>query len=227
MSALMKQMLADSPVGLWWMDDTASPVRDIVAARNGTASGVTFRQPSVVSPYSVSFAAAGTIQIAHAAAFNLNDAITVLSWFKTTSHSGVGQVGSLLDRDGQQSNGVRSWQLRVDQGKACGIIFTDPFAVVISTGTTTVTDGQWHLMAMRYDKVSLDTLVDGRLEATTPSTNPIQQTTAPLWFGATQYGSGQNYTGNIGPSSLYGTALSTDRIKAIYRAGVRSGVVAG
>jgi hypothetical protein len=86
-------------------------------------------------------------------------------------------------------------------------------------GTTDVTDGAWHHVALTYDGTGVTQLyVDGALEATASKTyNTTSRGT--IYFGSTVEGSGEFYTGPIDEISIYDRALDASEIQSIFTAG--------
>jgi concanavalin A-like lectin/glucanase superfamily protein len=86
-------------------------------------------------------------------------------------------------------------------------------------GSTDVTDGNWHHVAMTYDGVSTVLLyVDGALEASVTKTYTTTQT-GKVYMGSTVEGSQEYYTGLVDEVEIFNRALSQSEIQAIYGAG--------
>ena len=86
-------------------------------------------------------------------------------------------------------------------------------------GSTDVTDGSWHHVAMTYDGSGTVLLyVDGALEASVTKTYTTTQT-GKLYMGSTVEGSQEYYTGLVDEVEIFNRALSQSEIQAIYGAG--------
>ena len=86
-------------------------------------------------------------------------------------------------------------------------------------GSTDVTDGNWHHVAMTYDGASSVLLyVDGVLEASVTKIYATTQT-GKLYMGSTVEGSQEYYAGLVDEVEIFNRALSQTEIQAIYNAG--------
>ena len=86
-------------------------------------------------------------------------------------------------------------------------------------GSTNVTDGNWHQVALTYDGGSSAVLyVDGALEASTSKTYTTTQT-GRIYIGSTVEGGGEHFHGLVDEVEIFSRALSQTEIQAIVNAG--------
>ena len=79
-----------------------------------------------------------------------------------------------------------------------------------ATGTTTITDGNWHYLVGTFDGSNLKMYVDGILEATTADASTVMTGSNPLYLG-TSAGSNK-YNGSMDEVSVWNTALTSTQI---------------
>jgi len=131
---------------------------------------------------------------------------TVMAWVKTsTNNKYVVTVGI--------SGTGKSTALVVDSNK-CAISGYGPGYVYV-TGTTTITDNNWHLCAFVYDAGSAYVYTDGKLEGWTGVINPNLLTGENVTVGAYVDGT-SGFVGYIDEVRFYNYSLSADEIKAAY-----------
>ncbi|MBL0144540.1 MAG: LamG domain-containing protein [Chitinophagaceae bacterium] len=79
-----------------------------------------------------------------------------------------------------------------------------------ATGTTTITDGNWHYLVGTYDGTDLKIYVDGVLEATTADVSVPMTGANPLYIGTSAGSSKLN--GSLDEVSIWNTALTATQI---------------
>jgi hypothetical protein len=91
------------------------------------------------------------------------------------------------------------------------------------TGTTKVTDGQWHFITATFGNKTMRLYVDGKKESESRSTNnsDIVPNNWPVWIGAIASSNGtQQYSGTIDEPAMYNCELSADQVLTIFLNGI-------
>jgi len=165
---------------------------------------------------------------------NFNSGMSISSWFKWdgstvgTSDNSISIISrwsanSYFGLNGKQfilrlTNATPNIQL---------LISSDGSSNTIYTGSTSITSGTWHHVAVTWDTNSYKVILDGdtsSLEINQPNTNaPFNTTTTPnIVIGATYSNSApslvQNWAGGLDEVAIFNTGLSASKIKEIYDA---------
>jgi len=82
-------------------------------------------------------------------------------------------------------------------------------------GVTPVNDGQWHHVGFVYDGRRNYLYVDGKRDASEPSTGKINVSSYPLWIGGNAQWPGGWWNGLIDDVRIYNRALSQEEIQII------------
>lgn len=83
-----------------------------------------------------------------------------------------------------------------------------------ANGTTPILDNQWHHLAAVYDGSRIALYVDGLLDASCPTPNPVNATADPVWIGGrVDRPWDRNWTGWIDEVRLYPFPLSEEQIR--------------
>ena len=148
------------------------------------------------------------VTVANNAALNLNQ-FSVGAYVKTTDASGSYKNIVWKDVDGSNAN----YALYITNTNKAQFTFQrNPISGIApnATGTTTITDGNWHYLAGTYDGANLKIYVDGVLEATTATSSTPMTGSNPLYLGTS---AGPNkYNGSMDEVSIWNTALTSTQI---------------
>jgi len=127
--------------------------------------------------------------------------------------------GQLISKDNNPDN--RSWQFRKDSnGKFSFIPFkaNDDFTIV--TGTTDITDMEWHGLAGVWDGTTVRVYVDGIEENNASFSGTLNTTTNNILFGAADTDSPDYFDGEIDDVRISSTARSGEWLKTAYQSDI-------
>lgn len=235
--SLRHQIMLDSPVGYWPMDETSgSTVFDRSGnARNGTITGTV--SPEVGGP-------AGQRCLSFAG--TTNSYITVADNAAWSSHAGASGLWSMevwLYR-----SLATSQKSFMSKGNTAGPLYevlmeataSDTYyTAMIQSGGAVVESltssgssplNRWQHFAATFDRATalLTMFTDGvQVAQATSASGNTSDTTGPLYFGTRNDALGSAtycWNGRMAHAAVYSTALAANRIAAHYKAGLRSGV---
>jgi len=130
--------------------------------------------------------------------------VTVEAWFKATTDA---NYRAIFSRGTSWSTG--NIYLYMNGNGNVQFSMNDLGATVTST-TAALADGKWHHAAATYDQTNLKLYIDGKLEASSAYTNPINTQTNGFKIGDR---SGANWEGQIGRVSIWDAALTEAQIR--------------
>lgn len=214
-------VLRANPLAYWRLGESSgtTAVDETENNRDGTyvntpTLGVTGRIPGNTA---VTFTAASSEYVAGPDLSAFEADCTYIVWFKTTSTGAT----KYLFSEGQSTVAVQHASLRISSGnKVVAAAINDanaaPFTV---TGTTTVTDGNWHMAALVKSGTTLTLYVDGVTEGT-PATLSGTWTLNTSAIGVLRRSTVVSFMdGTEDEVSVYPTALTAAEIAAIYTEG--------
>jgi hypothetical protein len=145
--------------------------------------------------------------------FSITNQITVAAWFKIAT----------LDRESQAivTKGDMAWRLQKNRGThsllfACfGLKMADEWGA--TRGRTKVDDDRWHHAVGVYDGTRISLYVDGKLDASAPTSGPIATNDEPVLIGENSEQTGRFWHGLLDEVRIYSYALSEDEITALYK----------
>lgn len=218
MGALERQILLDSPVGYWPLDDASGSPRDIIGGRSLTMSNtgnVAYRQgglptgPSLALTSNASTSGFGTFSGSVPTAVQDNWCVECL--VRPNVASGL---ACLLIYNGD--SGANGYGTYLDNST----IKTLMGGIVIGNhGAITLTNGVlYHLISQRVAG-STSLWVNGAQVGSTLSNTPAAPSTRVSLSNAVN-----GFGGVIGHAAIYAGTLSAARVKAHYEAAVRGGV---
>ena len=122
---------------------------------------------------------------------------------------------------GTNLEGFSLGKTRTDSGDVLSFTVSSAYGETVSLQSTTiVATGVWYYVAAARDSNSTSLYVNGQLEGQTNVDFPQDYGTNDLFFGSTGDPSWDHkFAGLLDEASLYGRALSSDEINAIYKAG--------
>lgn len=228
MSALIYQMNQDGPLGLWPLQETSGvTIKDVSGnEKHGTYSGSPVLGVKTDFMSGPSFSGANYGTIPDTAQVFANGPMTAEAWFRTTDQGWK----SIFAKYNQFQNNTK-WNLRLDDNEKLRP-YTDsgggsspPFS------TLAYNDGKWHHAVMTIDAARSTLLYVDTVIAAGPVTLPsnsfyLSEGSQPITI-ASYDGSLEYLVGQVAYCAYYQSALSADRIRAHYRAGLRGGVVVG
>lgn len=206
----------------WWRGEANA--LDSIGTNNGTiTSGTTYATGEVGQGFQLS--SSGVTMDAEAGNFRTND-FTVEFWMKTASSTPAILVGKRLNC------GLGSaWNIMIGYINGASYPGKIGFELLSTVGDysavapNTVTDNQWHHIALTRAGTNGSMYVDGALRATNtfwPSSTIDFNNTAPLKIGLSPCqgpGGLAPYTGNLDELAIYNRVLSAAEIQNIYVAG--------
>jgi hypothetical protein len=200
-----------TPAGLvsWWSGE--GNAADVADNNPGTLNGnVSFAPGKVGKAFSFDGNNSSYVNVPDATNLDGNTG-TWSFWLKTTQTSGfVGLVGK-----SDSSGSVNGITMQMDQGHA-RVEVKGNGPTTLLTGTTTLNDGQWHLMTLTFQSGGPVVLyVDGKVEKSDTAVaftfNPN-----PLRFGRMTDGFWTAYNGLLDDVQVYNRALSAGEVQALY-----------
>ncbi|MCO6175412.1 T9SS type A sorting domain-containing protein, partial [Flavobacterium sp. NRK F10] len=108
--------------------------------------------------------------------------------------------------------GDNSWRVALTSTGTVAFTGTNAFADFFSTSS--VTDGNWHHVAVTYDGTFAKIYIDGSLESQLAGTANINNSGYAVSIGKNLQMSGRNYTGNMDEVRIWNTARTIDQINA-------------
>ena len=197
---------------------------------NATISGMTWSSDAAFGSYSGSFDGTNDyVELpSNILPENSTSSSTATCWFKTT-YAGT-EMGTILNSYNAYAGGTSStpgWTI-FTEGSAnflrLGSYYLDGSNVVGTDGTTNVSDGNWHFIAVVFD-ISANTLkcyLDGNsspeisITGLTTSTVDIFTGNATIGYQKNPVGSNRYFNGQIDQVRIYSKALNTEEISTLY-----------
>jgi hypothetical protein len=200
-------------VAYWKYDESSGNAADSIGVNTGTNNGT------------VTYAAGKVNNAAHFVAassqyFNTPWKVTpngtIVTWIKTTQSTAAEIWGNEVTNEYHRMN------LNSSAGKASIYILSGGVEQVNITGTTTVNDGNWHMLAFVWGTGGAKLYVDGNStpEATSASTS-YGNSTIGLQVGV-NYNNGSRtwyYSGDMDEMGAWSRALSTTELSVLYASG--------
>ena len=202
----------------WWRGE--GNVNDATGTQHGTIAGTPGYTNGRVGRAFTFDSDDDRVSIPHAATFNPTAVgFTVEFWMKATAPQPSGQPWSVVDKShGFVDN--TGWTFAGNPDGTFGITWGrgSDFAGVVNT--TSLLDNTWHHIAGTWDSATLRLFIDGAQVASTPIT-VVANNTRPLLLGyASGGGTAQRFfRGSVDELAIYGRALSSVEISAIYSVG--------
>lgn len=214
-----KPDITSSLSGLWKFDE-GSGTTTADSSSNGFPMTLSTPPPIWLTPgqvgtHALLFTGSAFAQTAADSAINFggSHALTVAAWFKTSASSSTNMSGICVTQNGQGDGTYdKGWGVH-NSGRAGFYYFQSPSAIVI-TGSTVISDGNWHHVCAVFTGTQVLMYVDGRLEAYRPATSTFQFTTPRLVVSLVTGGTGSAigvwsaFSGSIDDVRFYGRALS-------------------
>ncbi|MFA5887805.1 MAG: LamG domain-containing protein [Candidatus Nanoarchaeia archaeon] len=207
-------------VSLWhmnnnWLDSSGYN-------NNGTAYGAVFTTERELGSHAGSFDGSNDhVDCGNSALFDFNLAsnFSISAWVKTTDTDGI--IVSKMGAGPQ----YRGYSLMIYQGYLYMPLISDNgannYLAVRETSTGTLTDNQWHHVAVSYDgsgqASGLKMYIDGNAIATTALSNSLTGstlTTLPLWIGERSDGN-YDFSGLIDEVAIWNRTLSAAEVEEL------------
>lgn len=236
MSALLQQMMADSPVALWPCDEgTGTSLSDRTGnGRTGTTTGTVSWSAKTFFGRPALDLQGGYATVAHHASFDIatTGELTVEGWCLLDALAATNKFPALLAKTIDQAPGS-AWALYPTNFYASptstgvSAVIGKSGGNVVNKDSGTLALGVWHQVAMTYvdSTKTIRLVVDGEDLGTAVGSGTVLTNTDQVTIGATF--SDHIVDGAVSHVAVYPSSLSTDRLKAHYQAGIRSGIVGG
>jgi hypothetical protein len=174
------------------------------------------------SGYALNFNGNAHVTVPEIPAYDVTSAATVMGWVRTTANQPWGRI---LDKSQYPTNGF-DLCVSPDSGLPRFEFFAGG-ATLSVTGTTRVTDGQWHFVVGTFGGRTLRLYVDGTKESEAASPADIATNDGAVMIGGiASSGGGQPFSGLIDEPALYDRCLTADQVLAVCTNGVTGPVVA-
>ena len=150
------------------------------------------------------------VSVANAAVLSPTNTITVTAWINVlpSTNGAIVSKWATDDFDG-------SYALSLSQGQLVFGLFLNGASVSV-TGTTSVTDTNWHHAVAAYDGAQARIYLDGNVIGSAVVTGAIDIVSAPLLIGNDANGSG--FPGRLMDVRLYNRPLGADEITSLLNA---------
>lgn len=242
MSALMKQMLLDSPAGLWPLTETSgSTAYDMSGnARHGTYTGGVVHTGSFLGTPTASFdGATGYVTIPDNNDWSPSSStnhwtLEIWAFIPATPTYPKAFIGKATTSGQYEWDfSIANWGGAYNTNTVNGT-FTrfdasaNDYGVVWPSGTATNLAGAWHqfVMVLSGSMASILGYIDGVQGGTAVTQGSSTANLASDVRIGTAYG-GRWWSGPLAYAAIYTTNLSAARIKAHYQAGIRNGIMVG
>ena len=218
--------LSHSPAGYWRLGEAVgagSVIDSSGNARHGTPTALTFGAAGAIagdSDTAATFNGSTSVVTLPAALTDLTGNWTVIVWFKRATSS-RGTNDSLWSR---WTNSASQRQLYIylnPSGAGAGnnkIQVDVPWKSAVMTGTTAITDTNWHMAAVTRSANSWVLYLDG-VSNQTATNSTVQEAGAVPTIGRSTV-LGESFSGSIDEVTVIPTALSGPQILAIYNKGI-------
>jgi hypothetical protein len=236
-SALLRQMAADSPEGLWPLLEASGSAADVsghghTLTVNGTVGSGAAVVPGTGSARSIAVPAANAfnrLDCTDAALVPASNAFTSEAWIAPTTMNSV--TNDVMQRWG---TGGPSWLLRYTPAGVLTFITYNGSASssLSSTGPAIATGNVYHVACI-YDGTNGTLLQNGAVVAGPTAMNiPQASTVRPFTIGCQSDTDGGDYSpyhfvGRVAYCAFYRAALTPATLAYHYKVGIRSGVVVG
>ena len=222
------EVLADSPLGFWKLDETTGATQFVDSsgnARPATIVGTPTYGVAGIDGTAVTFSGTQYGSIAAPAWFSSPTAFTAEAWMKITATADVELIGR--DNSGSAPGASdRIFRLHHNtSGSAVGAILflSNSSGTYVEFGSgTSLADNAWHHIVATWDGATAKLYVDGNLANSAALSGTLASGgTAPLLIATGQNNTPGNYSqfsGTLDSVALYPTALSLARISAHFTA---------
>ena len=168
------------------------------------------------------------VDVPDSAEFDITDNLTVSAWVK--SAGSMAGFNRIVSRE-QSGSGNRQYNIGLDSGGDFARVIADlqDGSDLELVSTTTVTDGNWHQVAVTFDSSANAILyVDGTQEdSATPSDALVSRASNIRLASVAHTASNLPWIGRIDDARIYQTALGQAGVDALYQEPYRNDVSAG
>jgi len=144
---------------------------------------------------------------------NFKDGVTVEAWVKPTKYNALSAV---VQKWGDNTN-RRQYLLCFVGDKATMYISGAGNSWPSAPGKTSVKTGEWTHIAGTYDKKSIKTYVNGKLDSETANVEGLFASDVPAWIGGygpdQDFGDNRHFPGVVDEARYWNGALDEDTIK--------------
>ena len=210
---LRAEILADSPLGYWPLDESSGNAVDVVSGRNGVITGAITRPSSnpITGALGADFTGSGQrISIADDAVWDYTgdwtaECCAYLASLPNASQAAFGRSGN--------TGATQRWALGITAGNKPTAYVANGATYKIPTGSGNWTTGQWsHIAMVRESGGTLRLYFNGSLVST--DTGSVTSASAEQLTIGSESTAGAQWIGSIAHCAVYTTALSAGRIAA-------------
>lgn len=146
--------------------------------------------------------------------------LTIAAWFRTSTTPSQSMAGFVITQGGA-TDGTYDKGLGIQSNGKAGFYYFQSPSARIASGTSVLTDGNWHHIAVTFNGQIMRMYVDGKLEGTqfAHSTFAFASTFLVLSFAIGSgggIGTWDRYTGDLDDIRFYSRELSAGDIQALY-----------
>jgi hypothetical protein len=145
-------------------------------------------------------------QVSNSLVFNMTNKVSLSLWF---SSSNIGNSQRLIDKQLSTPGSSSNWLLDLYQSRVRFICA----GVSVSTGV--LNSNTWYHAVATYDGLFMRIYINGVLAASVANTANLTNNSSPVRVGSDQLGNNK-FTGNMDEVKVFGEALDTFAIRAIY-----------
>ncbi|MDD7986191.1 LamG domain-containing protein [Lentisphaera marina] len=143
---------------------------------------------------------------------SITESITLIAWVKWVDWPEIWT--------GIITKGDHTWRLaRKGDTDTVAFSLNGPSGDADLQASTSVADGQWHMVAGTYDGTTAKVFVDGKLENSRARSGAIRYDYQPIWIGGNSERPGREWNGWIDEVAIYSRALSDQEIENWYDMG--------
>jgi hypothetical protein len=219
-------VLADSPLAYWRFDElTGTTAVDSSGHGNDAhyTGGVSLGAPGALTgedDTAVSFdGVTGFVDAGHLFAFPGQVPFSIEAW--VSAQASTSYMGVAASNDAAGGPPTEGYLLFVaPPGGTLGLQRIDGDNVSTAAGTSNLAGSGYMYVVAAFDGVELDVYANGELQGTQTASFAIAGAVADFVVGAEAGGSSNFFAGSLDEVAVYDHALSADRVRAHYLAGV-------
>jgi hypothetical protein len=220
-------VLSDSPLAYYRLDDQGTTAKDEVGAHDGTYEGAVTHGAAGAIAGDANLATAfdgtsGYVDVGDVLPFLMTSPFTIEAW--TSPVSGASDPMCIASKSfasgGLNGSITEGWTFYLDSGtNAINVArYTSGAADAAQGGAAPL--AEFAHVVTTYDGATLTVWLNGVSTGSTDSTRQLVDHTKPLTIGASRGGIYCFFRGALDEVALYGTALSAERIRAHFHAGI-------
>lgn len=155
---------------------------------------------------------------------DLGDVVTMEAWVRRVGNFGL--ENSIICKNNDDAGTTGAYALLFSTINKLAIARS--YHAILVESTIAITDSNWHHVVGTKNGATMKLYIDGVDVTGTPSNQTLSDNSQQLWIGAerTPGGGGASeghFFGDISEAAVYATALSAERVKQHYNAGLLAG----